>query len=372
MSNQQRVIAILPEGDDIHPLPLAKGLTTSADGSSNPRDLLNRPLQDLRISVTDRCNFRCTYCMPRHVYGPRHRFLDQSALLSFEEIERISRLLVNLGVRKLRLTGGEPLMRKQLDRLVAALAAITSPGGAPIEVAMTTNASLLATHAAALKRAGLHRITVSLDALDETIFQRMNDASTSVSQVLGGIEAAQRAGFNHIKVNMVVQQGVNDAQILPMVNHFRHTDIELRFIEYMDVGSTNGWQTNDVLSAYDMRKRIETQHALLPIAAKQAGDTAQRYALADGSGNLGFIASVTQAFCDSCNRLRLSTDGKLFTCLFATQGTDIKTALRTDATDAQLQAQLNQLWKQRQDRYSQLRGSAPVSSQRVEMSYIGG
>ncbi len=347
-------------------------MASSVSDLTAPLDLLNRPLHDLRISVTDRCNFRCTYCMPRHVYGPGHRFLGQSALLSFEEIERISRLLVPLGVRKLRLTGGEPLMRKQLDRLVAVLAAIETPDGSPIEMAMTTNASLLATHATALKLAGLDRITVSLDALDEAIFQRMNDASTSVRQVLGGIEAAQRAGFDHIKVNMVVQRGVNDEQILPMVNHFRHTGIELRFIEYMDVGATNGWHTQDVLSAHDMRNHIETQHALKPLVNQQAGDTAQRFALADGSGTLGFIASVTQAFCSSCSRLRLSTDGKLFTCLFATQGTDIKSALRSGATDAQLQVQLTQLWRQRQDRYSQLRGTTPASQQRVEMSYIGG
>jgi GTP 3',8-cyclase len=366
-----RTIIVHATAPDTKTLPMvdAENLSTH---TGLPFDALNRPLHDLRISVTDRCNFRCTYCMPRHVYGPTHRFLDQSALLTFEEIKRTSQLMVNLGVRKLRLTGGEPLMRKQLDRLVALLAALETQDGVPIEVAMTTNASLLAAHAPALKQAGLGRITVSLDALDNAIFQRMNDASTSVSQVLSGIEAAQHAGFDRIKVNMVVQRGVNDGQILPMVEHFRHTGIELRFIEYMDVGATNGWQTQDVMSAQEMRQLIETRHALRPMDAALPSDTAQRFAFADGGGSVGFIASVTQAFCRDCNRLRLSTDGKLFTCLFATQGTDIKTALRSGTSDAQLQAQLAALWRQRQDRYSELRGNTPAPSSRVEMSYIGG
>ncbi|HET6788867.1 MAG TPA: GTP 3',8-cyclase MoaA [Aquabacterium sp.] len=365
-----------PEGvtSAVKPLP-----TASAPGTGALRDQLSRPLRDLRISVTDRCNFRCGYCMPRTVYGPGHRFLPQPALLSFEEIERASRIFVSMGVSKLRLTGGEPLLRKQLDRLVARLAELQTPQGEPVELTLTTNATLLATQAAALRSAGLHRVTISLDALDDTIFQRMNDAGVSVGRVLEGIEAAQKVGLGPLKVNMVVQRGVNDQQIVPMARHFRHTGIELRFIEYMDVGSTNGWQRTQVLPSSEVQALIESHFPLTPLAPRQAGETARRHAYADGAGQIGFISSVTQAFCGDCSRLRLSTDGRLYTCLFARQGHDLRAALRSSATDEALQGQLRALWQQRDDRYSQMRGLAEASPRQaspnalpIEMSYIGG
>lgn len=375
MSGSSRVIPLHPATPSVRGLPPAPVLHHTARPLL---DQLHRPLQDLRISVTDRCNFRCTYCMPRHVYGPGHRFMAQSALLSFEEIERISRLMLPLGVKKLRLTGGEPLMRKQLDRLIAALAALRTPQGEQVDLAMTTNASLLAQHAASLKQAGLQRLTISLDALDDAIFQRMNDAQVNVAQVLGGIVAAQKAGFERIKVNMVVQRGVNDNQIVPMARHFRHSGIELRFIEFMDVGTTNGWQSGDVFSAQAILAQLQAHYPLQALPPRHVSDTAMRYAYADGAGTVGFIASVTQAFCGHCNRLRLSTDGQLFTCLFATQGTDLKEALRSGMPDTELQARLAQLWSSRQDRYSELRelhratAGMPTAQARVEMSYIGG
>ncbi|MFZ5526229.1 MAG: GTP 3',8-cyclase MoaA [Pseudomonadota bacterium] len=348
-------------------------------------DTLQRPLHDLRISVTDRCNFRCGYCMPRSVFGPGHRFLPHQALLSFEEITRTSRLMVSMGVRKLRLTGGEPLMRKNLDQLVAMLAPLQTPDGHPVELTLTTNASLLADKAAALKAAGLHRVTISLDALNDAIFQRMNDASVSVRQVLTGIDAAQRAGLGAIKVNMVVQKGVNDDQILPMAQHFRHSGVELRFIEYMDVGATNGWRMDQVLPSEQVWQRIADHYPLRDLPAAHAGETARRATYEDGAGTVGFISSVTQAFCGDCNRLRLSTDGRLYTCLFAHQGHDLRAALRGGDDDATLLARLQALWQQRQDRYSALRSTTPdaplpptdqapatPSARRIEMSYIGG
>ena len=363
-------------------LPLPLPARSSGAPSLPPLDLLQRPLRDLRISVTDRCNFRCGYCMPRSVYGPGHRFLPQPALLSFEEIERASRVLVSLGVRKLRLTGGEPLMRKQLDQLVAALAPLKTPQGEPIELTLTTNATLLADKAAALKAAGLHRVTISMDALDDAIFQRMNDAGTSVRQVLDGIEAAQKVGLGPIKVNMVVQRGVNEDQIVPMARHFRHTGIELRFIEYMDVGSSNGWQMQQVVPSEQVRQRLAEHFPLRLLPVAQPGETAQREAYVDGAGTVGFISSVTQAFCGDCNRLRLSTDGRLYTCLFAHQGHDLRAALRAGDDEGTLRARLHALWQQRQDRYSVLRGQtappaaptapAAASARRIEMSYIGG
>lgn len=348
-------------------------------GAAPTLDRLHRPLRDLRISVTDRCNFRCGYCMPRSVYGPGHRFLPHQAVLSFEEIQRASRLMVSMGVRKLRLTGGEPLMRKQLDQLVAGLASLRTPQGDPVELTLTTNASLLADKAAALKAAGLHRVTISLDALDDAIFQRMNDAGVSVRQVLEGIEAAQRVGLGPLKVNMVVQRGVNEDQILPMARHFRHSGIELRFIEYMDVGASNGWRMDQVLPSGQVRERIAAHFPLTPLPPAKPGETARRDAYADGAGTIGFISSVTEAFCGDCNRLRLSTDGRLYTCLFAHQGHDLRAALRGGDDDATLIARLDALWAQREDRYSALRGvpthtqgREPASGRRVEMSYIGG
>jgi cyclic pyranopterin phosphate synthase len=371
--------------DAVRALPPASEAARHRPNGALVLDTLQRPLHDLRISVTDRCNFRCGYCMPRSVFGPGHRFLPHQALLSFEEITRTSRLMVSMGVRKLRLTGGEPLMRKHLDQLVAMLAPLQTPDGHPVELTLTTNASLLADKAAALKAAGLHRVTVSLDALDNTIFQRMNDANVSVHQVLTGIEAAQRAGLGPIKVNMVVQRGVNEAQILPMARHFRHSGIELRFIEYMDVGATNGWRMDQVLPSEQVWQRIAEHHPLLELPTAHAGETARRAAYEDGAGTVGFISSVTQAFCGDCNRLRLSTDGRLYTCLFAHQGHDLRAALRAGDDDETLAARLQALWAQRRDRYSAQRSmdpDSPTPSQdqaqsassvrRIEMSYIGG
>lgn len=342
-------------------------------------DHLARPLRDLRISVTDRCNFRCGYCMPRAAFGRDHAFLPQSDLLSFEEITRAARLFMSLGVRKLRLTGGEPLLRKDLERLVAQLAQLRTLDGTPPEITLTTNGSLLARKARALKDAGLQRVTVSLDALDEQTFQQMSDTDLAVSDVLAGIAEAHAVGLGPIKVNMVVQLGVNDHQILPMARHFRGTGIELRFIEFMDVGSTNCWDMAHVLPSDQVRARLEAAFPLNPVNKGPQGATAARWAYADGQGYVGFISSVTQAFCGDCNRMRLSTDGRLYTCLFASQGHDLRTVLRqthAQSDDQQVAARLAALWHQRQDRYSQLRSAdqptSAMTKPRVEMSFIGG
>ncbi|MGC4062082.1 MAG: GTP 3',8-cyclase MoaA [Aquabacterium sp.] len=343
-----------------------------------PADTLGRPLRDLRISVTDRCNFRCGYCMPRAVFGPDHPFLPHADLLSFEEITRAARIFLSLGVRKLRLTGGEPLLRKDLERLVTQLAALRTLEGTPPELTLTTNGVLLARKAQALKDAGLDRVTVSLDALDPARFKQMSDADLDVQDVLQGIAEAQRIGLGPIKVNMVVQRGVNDDQIMPLATHFKGTGIELRFIEFMDVGSTNGWDMVHVLPSEQVRQRIATHFPLRPAPDEShAGATAQRWAYADGSGHVGFISSVTQAFCGDCSRLRLSTDGRLYTCLFATQGHDLRSHLRsaTPEPDEHIAARLHTLWGQRQDRYSQVRSESrqqQPARPRVEMSYIGG
>jgi GTP 3',8-cyclase len=355
------------------PLPSLAALS-EAPATSRPQDTLRRPLRDLRISVTDRCNFRCGYCMPREVYGPGHRFMPHQALLTFEEIERASRIFLQLGVRKLRLTGGEPLMRKNLDHLIARLAALRTAEGTPPELTLTTNGALLGPKVQALRDAGLQRITISLDALDDSTFRRMSDSDVPVRQVLDGIDAALRAGLTPVKVNMVVQKGVNDDQIVPMAQHFRHTGVELRFIEYMDVGHTNGWCLDQVVPTAQVQARLQAQFSLRPMAPRQQGDTARRLAHADGSGTLGFISSVTEAFCGDCNRLRLSTDGRLYTCLFSGVGHDLRAALRGDDDDATVRARLAGLWQARSDQYSALRGKAQplAGNARVEMSYIGG
>ncbi|MGE5453304.1 MAG: GTP 3',8-cyclase MoaA [Acidobacteriota bacterium] len=351
-------------------------------------DQLQRPLHDLRISVTDRCNFRCGYCMPRDAFGPDHPFLPQSQLLSFEEITRAARQFVALGVTKLRLTGGEPLLRKGLESLIEQLANLRTPSGAPVDLTLTTNGAILARKASGLKQAGLQRITVSLDALDNALFQRMSDADWHVSDVLNGLEAAQRAGLGPIKVNMVVQRGVNDHQILPMAQHFRGSGIELRFIEFMDVGTTNGWSMTHVLPSSEVHARISQVYPLRATAPASPGATAQEWDYEDGQGRIGLISSVTQAFCGDCTRMRLSTDGKLYTCLFANQGTDLRAVLRSTADDAALHETIRRVWQQRTDRYSQLRSSeqtaklsrpahpviaiASAPPRRIEMSYIGG
>jgi len=341
------------------------------------RDTLGRPLRDLRISVTDRCNFRCSYCMPKEVFDKDYRFLPHSSLLSFEEITRTARLFVAHGVRKIRLTGGEPLLRKNLEVLIGMLSELRTPDGAPLDITLTTNGSVLARKAQALKDAGLQRVTVSLDALDDATFRRMNDADFPVAEVLAGIDAARAAGLGPIKVNMVVKRGTNDDQILPMARHFKGSDVVLRFIEYMDVGATNGWRMDEVLPSADVIRRIGAAMPLEALEAHGPGETAQRWAYADGSGEIGVISSVTQAFCHDCNRARLSTEGKLFLCLFANHGHDLRALLRGGYDDAQIAAAIGLIWQARDDRYSELRGNTPASSTaaaepRVEMHYIGG
>lgn len=342
-------------------------------------DTLARPLRDLRISVTDRCNFRCSYCMPREVFDKSYAFLPQSSLLTFEEITRLARLFAAHGVEKIRLTGGEPLLRKNLEVLIEMLARIQTPSGQALDITLTTNGSLLAKKAQSLKDAGLQRVTVSLDGLDDAVFRRMNDVDFPVAEVLKGIEAAERAGLNPIKVNMVVKRGTNDDQILPMARHFRNSGVILRFIEYMDVGATNGWRMDEVLPSAQVIERLQSAFALSPIAANYAGETAERWRYADGAGEVGVISSVTHAFCGDCNRARLSTEGKLFLCLFASQGHDLRTLLRGAFSDAQIAAAIGHVWQARSDRYSEVRAALPADrsaangqGQRVEMSYIGG
>ena len=342
-------------------------------------DRLGRPLHDLRISVTDRCNFRCSYCMPKEVFDRDYRFLPQSSLLSFEEITRAARLFVAHGVHKLRLTGGEPLLRKHLEVLIGQLAALRTPDGAELDITLTTNGSLLERKAQALRDAGLKRVTVSLDALDDTIFRRMNDVDFPVADVLRGIEAALRAGLAPVKINMVVKRGTNDHEIVPLARHVREhfgPGVVLRFIEYMDVGATNGWRMDEVLPSADVVARLHTAFPLEPLQASAPGETAQRWRYADGGGEVGVISSVTQAFCRDCNRARLSTEGKLFLCLFASRGHDLRALLRGNYSDAQIAGALGLIWGARDDRYSELRGAMQADpgsgERRVEMHYIGG
>ena len=339
-------------------------------------DTLGRPLRDLRISVTDRCNFRCSYCMPKEVFDKQYSFLPHSSLLSFEEIARAARLFVAHGVRKIRLTGGEPLLRKNLEVLVGMLAELRTPDGEPLDLTLTTNGSVLARKAQALKDAGLQRVTVSLDALDDATFRRMNDADFPVHEVLAGIDAAQHAGLGPIKVNMVVKRGTNDDQILPMARHFKGSGSILRFIEYMDVGETNGWRMDQVMPSAQVLARLNEFFPLQAIGANYTGETAERWRYADGRGEIGVISSVTQAFCHDCNRARLSTEGKLFLCLFASQGHDLRSLLRGSFSDEQIASAIGLIWQGRSDRYSELRtaqqGEAGSGAKRVEMHYIGG
>jgi len=330
-------------------------------------DRLGRPLRDLRISVTDRCNFRCVYCMPKEVFGKDFQFLDRKALLSFEEIERLARLFRGFGIEKVRLTGGEPLVRRNLERLIAKLAAI--PG---LDLTLTTNGSLLAQKAKALAEAGLERVTVSLDSLDDTVFRAMNDVDFPVARVLEGIDAAAAAGLRPVKVNMVVKRGVNDASIVPMARHFKASGHILRFIEYMDVGHTNGWRMDDVVSAREIVERIDREMPLEPADANYRGEVAKRWRYRDGSGEIGVIASVTQAFCRECTRARLSAEGQLYTCLFATRGHDLRSLLREGRTDDEITAAIASVWSARADRYSEIRTEHTVKLEKVEMSYIGG
>jgi len=354
----------------------AHALPASAGGRL--LDRLQRPLTDLRISVTDRCNFRCSYCMPKEVFDKDYRYLPHGALLSFEEITRLAHVFTRHGVRKVRLTGGEPLLRKNIDVLIGQLAALRTVDGKALDLTLTTNGSLLARKAPALKAAGLQRVTVSLDGLDDTVFRRMNDVDFPVADVLIGIDAALAAGLGPIKVNMVVKRGTNDAEILPMARHFRRTGVVLRFIEYMDVGATNGWRMDEVLPSDEVIARIREAFALERMPVSTVGETAERWRWAEPgvAGEIGTISSVTKAFCHDCNRARLSTEGKLFLCLFASRGHDLRALLRGGASDAEITGAIGGVWQGRSDRYSELRGRAEAVSgsgeRRVEMHYIGG
>lgn len=331
-------------------------------------DTRHRPLRDLRLSVTDRCNFRCTYCMPREVFGADFRFLAREELLTFEEITRLAGIFAGLGVEKIRLTGGEPLLRRDLPALVAMLAAV--PGIR--DLTLTTNGSLLAAQAAALRAAGLHRVTVSLDSLDDAVFAAMNDVGFPVARVLAGIDAARAAGFRPIKINMVVKRGVNEASILPMARRFRGAEFALRFIEYMDVGNSNGWRMNDVVPAAEIIARIAAELPLEPVAQAYRGEVARRYRHAEGGGEIGVISSVTEPFCGDCTRARVSSEGRLYTCLFATDGTDLRALLRGGAGDEAIAAAIARVWRARGDRYSELRSENTTALPKVEMSRIGG
>ncbi len=349
---------------------LATGATaaTSATGATGATsDTVGRPLHDLRVSVTDRCNFRCVYCMPKEIYGKGYRFLPREQLLTFEEIGRLVRIFASLGVRKIRLTGGEPLMRRGLEHLVADLAGIPD-----LDLTLTTNGSLLAAQAANLKAAGLTRVTVSLDSLDDRVFKCMNDVDFPVSRVLEGIEAARTAGLEPIKVNMVVRRGLNEDSIVPMARYFRERGDILRFIEYMDVGHTNGWKLDDVVPAREVIRRIDAELPLEPADPNYRGEVAERWRYRDGSGEIGVIASVTQPFCADCTRARLSAEGGLYTCLFATAGHDLRGLLRGGASDAAIREAVDAVWHARADRYSALRSGETAGLQKIEMSFIGG
>lgn len=337
-------------------------------------DSFNRPLRDLRISVTDLCNFRCPYCMPKEVFGSEHRFLPKSELLTFEEITRLTNIFIGFGVRKIRLTGGEPLIRHQVEVLVSMLRALSNVNGQNIgiEIAMTTNGSLLAQKAQALKEAGLDRLTISLDSVDDTTFRQMNDVNFPLEKILESVKAAEAAGFSALKFNTVVKRGWNDHQILDLAAHFRGTKHILRFIEYMDVGNTNGWRLDQVVPAKEIIETIHAKYPLVPVSSNYRGEVARRWRYQDGSGEIGLIASVTQPFCGDCSRARLSATGQLYTCLFATNGQDLRALLRSGACDDQIQAQIHSVWQERNDHYSEIRSANTDNLQKIEMSYIGG
>jgi cyclic pyranopterin phosphate synthase len=330
-------------------------------------DTLGRPLRDLRISVTDRCNFRCVYCMPKEVFGRDYRFLERQELLTFEEIARLARAFVRHGVEKIRITGGEPLVRRDLERLIELLAAIDG-----LDLTLTTNGSLLPQKAWALKDAGLDRITVSLDSLDDETFRAMNDVEFPVSRVLEGIEAAEAAGLSPIKINMVVKRGLNEDSILQMARHFRGTGHILRFIEYMDVGHSNGWRLDDVVPAAEIVAAIDRELPLEPVGANYRGEVARRWRYRDGGGEIGVIASVTQPFCGDCTRARISAEGRLYTCLFGLRGNDLRALVRGGASDDELAGEIARIWRGRKDRYSEIRSQNTLDLPKVEMSYIGG
>ncbi|HYK98336.1 MAG TPA: GTP 3',8-cyclase MoaA [Candidatus Acidoferrales bacterium] len=330
-------------------------------------DVFRRPLRDLRVSVTDRCNFRCVYCMPKEIFGKDYAFLPQSQVLTFEEIARLVRIFAGLGVQKIRLTGGEPLVRRDVEQLVGML----SPIG-DLDLTLTTNGSLLAAKAKALAANGLKRVTVSLDSLDDATFKKMNDVDFPVQRVLDGIAAAEAAGLAPIKVNMVVRRGLNEDSVLPMARHFRGTGHVLRFIEYMDVGTSNGWRLDDVVPARELIASIDREFPLEPVVPAYRGEVAGRYRYRDGAGEVGVISSVTQPFCADCTRARLSADGSLYTCLFATQGHDLRALLRAGASDDDIRSAIDAVWTAREDRYSELRSGETAGLKKIEMSFIGG
>ncbi|MGH6610695.1 MAG: GTP 3',8-cyclase MoaA [Burkholderiaceae bacterium] len=373
-----RVIPLIDSRTPLPPLHFNGAAAIGALGQI--RDRLGRPLRDLRISVTDRCNFRCTYCMPKEVFDSSYRFLRHSELLTFEEITRLAQAFVRHGVEKIRLTGGEPLLRKDLHKLIASLSQMRTRDGDEIDIALTTNGSVLARKAQQLADAGLKRITVSLDGLDDATFRRMNDVDFPVRDVLEGIDAAAAAGLAPIKINMVVKRGVNEDQVLPMARHFRGSGHIVRFIEYMDVGTSNAWRMDEVVPSAEVIERIAEEFALRPIDANYSGEVAERWRYVDGAGEIGVISSVSQAFCRDCTRARLSTEGHLYLCLFASRGYDLRALLRGDVDsaqrpaldDEQLDAAIAAIWSARTDRYSELRSEATAKLPKVEMSYIGG
>ena len=379
-----KVIPLVDLRGGTHPPPAASFVPASRmTATGGVSDTLGRQLRDLRISVTDRCNFRCGYCMPKEVFDKDHAYLPHSALLSFEEIVRIAHQFVNHGVQKIRLTGGEPLLRKNIEVLIEKLSALRTTDGSPLDLTLTTNGALLARKARALKAAGLQRVTVSLDGLDDAVFRAMNDVDFPVANVLDGIHAAQEAGLGPIKVNMVVKRGTNDQEIIPMARHFKGSGIVLRFIEYMDVGATNGWRMDDVMPSAEVIQRLQTELPLVALEPSSPGETAQRWGYAgtagthdQSAGEIGVISSVTQAFCGDCNRARISTEGQLYLCLFASQGYDLRSLIRGKATDEDLASAIGHIWSARTDRYSALRSTMEADTgsgvRRVEMSYIGG
>ena len=339
---------------------------------TTPLDLLGRPVRDLRISVTDRCNFRCVYCMPKEVFGRDFAFLPRELVLTFEEIERIARAFVALGVEKLRITGGEPLLRRDLPSLIAQLARLRTPDDRPVDLTLTTNGSALRALAAPLAQAGLGRVTVSLDSLDDETFRRMNDVDFPVDRVLDGIDAAREAGLGPIKVNMVVRRGLNEESVVPMARWAREEGLILRFIEYMDVGHSNGWRLDDVVPADELVGSIDAEMPLEPLEPNYTGEVALRWRYADGSGEVGVIASVTRPFCGDCTRARLSADGKLYTCLFAVDGHDLRALVRGAGSDADLRDSIARVWRARDDRYSELRTDATTDLPKIEMYAMGG
>jgi cyclic pyranopterin phosphate synthase len=365
----------VPGGAVAYPDGMA-GAANAVAGSGAPVDLRGRAMRDMRISVTDRCNFRCVYCMPKEIFGRDFAFLDRAEILTFEEIARLVRIGVAHGVRKVRLTGGEPLLRKGLEELISDIAALRTPDGDSVDIALTTNGSALAVKAQSLYDAGLKRVTVSLDSLDDATFRAMNDVNFPVAKVLHAIDVAQDVGLGPIKINVVVKRGLNDQDIVALARHFHGTGFVVRFIEFMDVGSTNGWRMDDVVPSAEVVRRINEVLPLEPVASEYVGEVASRWRYTDGGGEIGVISSVTAPFCGTCTRVRISTEGKLFTCLFADRGHDLRALMRGGCSDAELESAMASIWRARDDHYSEVRSSLTEKLRhrphRVEMSYIGG